>query len=188
MHTLEPFYHWRDAYQSEQDERSPFYGREYSEMYFTNAVYNHVIHPQWDEIGSPTLYTKILFIDYEKAYAIIELMGEWNDAINNDVMFLKREVVDILIDEGISKFILIGENVLNFHGDNEDYYEEWYDDLEDGWIAALNFRPHNLEQFQQYRIDYYLNYGGELDEYPWRTLTPQQLFQKIAHVIGHRLN
>lgn len=188
MHTLEPFYHWRDAYKAEKDQRSPFYGREYSEMYYTHAVYNHVIHPQWDEIGSSTLYSKILFVDYEEGFAIIELMGEWNDAINNDVMFLKREVVDILIKEGISKFILIGENVLNFHGDTEDYYEEWYDDLEDGWIAALNFRPHNLEQFQQYRIDYYLNYGGELDEYAWRTLTPHLLFKKIAHIIGHRLN
>ena len=124
MHTLEPFYHWRDMYKAEEDERSPFFEREYSELYFTNAIYNYVIHPQWDEIGSPTLYTKILFADYDKEFAILELMGEWNDCIHNDVMFLKRELVDPLLQEGINKFIIVGENILQFHGDADDYYAQ----------------------------------------------------------------
>ncbi|MFY0672950.1 MAG: hypothetical protein JXQ87_06075 [Bacteroidia bacterium] len=188
MHELEPFYHWRELYKAEEDERSPFFEREYSEIYFTHAVYNYVIHPQWDSIGSETLYLKILFADYEKGFAVIELIGEWNDAINNDVMTLKRDIIDLLLDDGINKFMLIGENLLQFHGEGEDYYEEWYEDVEDGWIVALNFRPHIQEQLAEYRIDYYMIYGGELDTLNWRGLTPYQLFNRVEHIISRRLN
>lgn len=47
--------------------------------------------------GSETLYAKILYSDYIRHYALIELVGEWNDCIGNDIMFLKRDVVDHLI-------------------------------------------------------------------------------------------
>ena len=50
--------------------------------------------PLWDEFGSSTLYMKILMADYQEGYAIIELIGEWNDAIENDIMILKRDVID----------------------------------------------------------------------------------------------
>ena len=36
------------------------------------------------------------------------MMGEWNDAIENDIMLLKRDFIDLMIEEGITKFILIG--------------------------------------------------------------------------------
>ncbi|MBC8157310.1 hypothetical protein H7X64_04000, partial [Armatimonadetes bacterium] len=115
MHNIEPFYNWRHIYVSEEDELSPFYGREYSEFVFTQSVYNFLIHPQWDDFGSRTLYLKVLMADQEEKYAIIELIGEWNDAIENDIMELKREVLEKFMYEGIVKFILIAENVLNFH-------------------------------------------------------------------------
>ena len=57
---------------------------------------------------------KILFVDYEQGYAIIELLGEWNDAIENDIMTLRRDVTDILFADGISKFIFIAENGTQF--------------------------------------------------------------------------
>ena len=60
MHTLVPFYNWQHRYNAEEDERSPFFGAEHSEFEFTNAVYDHAIHPQWDEFGSRTLYLKAL--------------------------------------------------------------------------------------------------------------------------------
>ena len=113
MHNIEPYYNWRHIYISEEDERSPFFGREYSEFEFSQAIYNYLIHPQWDEFGSKTLYLKVLLADYEENYVIIELIGEWNDAIENDIMSLKREVVDKFMAEGIFKFMLIAENVLN---------------------------------------------------------------------------
>lgn len=74
-----------------------------------------MIHPQWDHFGSNTLYIKILFVDYAEGFCIIELIGEWNDALYNDIMQLKREVLEILMDCRINRFVIIGENVMNFH-------------------------------------------------------------------------
>jgi hypothetical protein len=187
MQDIEPHFRWRELYQSEHDERSPFFEREYSEFEYSNKIYNYFIHPQWDEFGSNTLYSKILYADYTDGYAIIELMGEWNDAINNDVMLLKREVAEILMDQGINKFILIGENVLNFHGSDDCYYEEWFQDVEDGWIVALNFQEHVLEELRRNNLDYYLNFGGELDSMAWRKLSPVQLYQHVLGIISRRL-
>lgn len=187
MQDIEPHFRWRDLYQAEHDRLSPFYEREYSEFEFTNQIYNYLIHPQWDEFGSPTLYVKILFAEYSEGYAIIELLGEWNDAINNDVMLLKREVAEILMAEGINKFILIGENVLNFHASDDCYYEEWFQDLEDGWIVALNFQEHVLDELRKNNIDYYLNFGGELDHMVWRKFSPAQLYANTTQIISKRL-
>ena len=123
MHNIEPFYNWRHIYVSEEDSRSPFFGRTYSEFEFSQTVYNYYIHPQWDDFGSKTLYLKIIYVDYELNFAVIELIGEWNDAIENDIMELKREVMDLLYKQGIVKYILIAENVLNFHSSDKEYYQ-----------------------------------------------------------------
>jgi hypothetical protein len=188
MHYLEPYYRWRDLYISSEDENSPFYNREYSEFEYTNNLYDHAIHPQWDEFGSPTLYMKMLYASYEDGFVIIELLGEWNDAIHNDIMFMKRDVVEQLTEAGISKFILIGENVLNFHASDDSYYEDWYTDIEeDGWIAFINFREHVLREFRSSHIDYYVNFGGALDELSWRTLSPARLFDAVSQIVSHRL-
>lgn len=187
MHDIEPYYNWRDYYRAEDDSQSPFFEKEYSEFYYTNRMYDHLIHPQWDEFGSSTLYMKILFADYEEGFCIIELLGEWNDAINNDIMFLKRDIAEVMMNSGIDKFILIGENVLNFHASDDSYYEEWFDDLEEGWVALLNFREHVLDEFRHERIDYYLNFGGELDDCAWRMLTPVQLYNRVSGVLARRI-
>lgn len=188
MHTIEPFYQWREIYQAEQDPLSPFYGREYSEFEFSNTIYNYYIHPQWDDIGSPTLFIKILYADYSSGYAIIELLGEWNDCINNDIMFLKRDIADVLMENGIDKFILIGENVLNFHYSDESYYEEWFDDIDNGWIVLLNFREHLLKEMKRARIDYYLVAGGSFNEFNWRRFNPHQLIERVEGMVTKRLN
>jgi hypothetical protein len=187
MQDIEPFYAWRDLYVAAEDELSPFFGREYSEFVYSNTIYNYYIHPQWDEFGSGTLYLKVLYSDYDAGYAIIELIGEWNDAINNDIMLLKRDVIDAMSSTGINKFILIGENVLNFHGSDDCYYQEWFDDVEDGWIAAINFRDHVLSELSKFNIDYYLVFGGELDNLKWRSFNPLQLFTKVEQIVRHRL-
>lgn len=188
MHEIEPYYNWIRIYSSEQDSRSPFYGREHSEFEFSDAIYNYLIHPQWDHFGSPTLYLKVLFADYQAGYAVIEMIGEWNDAIHNDVMWLKREVIEPMLDEKINKFILIGENVLNFHSSDDCYYEEWFDEVEDGWIAAVNFRDHIRTEWQQAGIDQYIVFGGSLDELAWRPMSPIQLYQLVSSIITKRLN
>ncbi|MDL5049929.1 hypothetical protein QQ054_28350 [Oscillatoria amoena NRMC-F 0135] len=174
-------------YRAEDDNRSPFYEREYSEFEFTHQIYNHLIHPQWDEFGSPTLYIKIIYADYETGFAVIEMIGEWNDAINNDIMFLKREVLELLMQEGIDKFIMIGENVLNFHSSDDSYYEEWFSDVENGWVAFINFREHVLDEFKSANIDYYVNFGGEMDDMNWRKFSPYQLYDSVDTMLKHRL-
>lgn len=188
MHNIEPFYKWRDDYVSSEDERSPYYGKEYSEFEFSDTIYNFYIHPQWDFFGSPTLYIKIIFVDYDRGYAIIEFIGEWNDCITNDIMYLKREIIELMVTEGINKFILIGENVLNFHSSDDCYYEEWFQDIEEGWIAGVNFREHVIDEFKRNNIDYYISFGGELDEINWRGLKPIQFFKKVEENMVKRLS
>jgi hypothetical protein len=187
VHDIEPYYNWIHIYSAAEDELSPFYGREYSEFMFTHAVYNYLIHPQWDFFGSNTLYIKILYADYQDGFAIIELLGEWNDALYNDIMILKREVIELLQEEGIDKFILLGENVMNFHASDDSYYEEWFQESEEGWIAFVNFREHVLDEFRRARIDYFVNFGGELDELNWRKWSPRQLQERISGVLAKRL-
>lgn len=185
MHNLEPFYNWRDRYTAEEDKHSPLYGRQYSEFHFSNTIYNHYIHPQWDEIGSTTLFIKLIFTDYEMEFAVIELIGEWNDCLNNDIMFLKRDIIDKMILKGINKFILIGENVLNFHASDDCYYQEWFEDIADegGWIAALNFRPHVLAEMRSVGIQYYLMSAGKLEDINWRGMEPENLFELVDDIV-----
>lgn len=187
MHTIEPHYNWRHLYIASDDERSPFYNREYSEFEFTHSIYDYFIHPQWDEIGSATLYIKILFVNYDMGFCIIEMIGEWNDCLYNDIMFLKRNIADVLIEKGIKKFILIGENVMNFHASDDDYYQEWFEDIEDGWIACINFREHVVEEFMRSHIDYYLALGGALNNVIWRSNTPSLVFEKVNSLMVKRL-
>lgn len=187
MHEIEPFFRWSSDYKAALDRRSPFYGKQNSEVYFEHVIYNHYIHPQWDDFGSQTLYLKLLFADYEAQFCVIELMGEWNDILYNDVMYLYRNVIEVLMDEGIRYFILIGENVFDFHADTEDYYAEWFDNLEEGWIVGLNFRRHVLDEFTGANIDQYLSFGGQFDDYSWRKLTPHQLFTVVEDQMIKRL-
>lgn len=187
MHDIEPFYNWRHIYVSEEDERSPFYKREYSEFEFTATVYNYYIHPQWDDFGSRTLYLKVLVADYDEQYVVLELIGEWNDAIENDIMTLKRDVIDEFEQQGITKFILIAENVLNFHSGDRDYYQEWFEEVTDeqGWIVCLNMPEATQHDFRKAKINYYV----ELMELGnWRTYKPFHLFKLIDNELGRRLN
>ncbi|MCF8368844.1 MAG: hypothetical protein K9G76_07350 [Bacteroidales bacterium] len=187
MHDLEPHYSWRHLYISSEDRLSPFYGQEYSEFEFSNAIYDHYIHPQWDQMGSSTLYLKILYANYNEGYCIIELLGEWNDCLHNDIMYLKRDIADILIENGINKFILIGENVLNFHAGETDYYQEWFEDIEDGWIAFVNFREHVLAEIEHANIDYYIAIGGSLNITVWRSCLPESVYENVNKFILKRL-
>ncbi|MEM8907115.1 MAG: hypothetical protein AAGD05_04650 [Bacteroidota bacterium] len=185
MHDIEPHFKWRDQYVAAQDERSPFYGRVYDEFTFTQKIYNYFIHPQWDHFGSDTLYLKILFIDYSNGFAIIELLGEWNDCLSNDVMFLKREIIDQLTQQDIFKFVLIGENVLNFHGSDDCYYEEWYEDIveEGGWICLLNFQEHVLQEMKETQLQFFLNFGERFNAINWRSRKPAALCKIVEQLI-----
>ncbi|MFN4973965.1 MAG: hypothetical protein ACK5GV_01835 [Bacteroidota bacterium] len=187
MHEIEPYYNWRHLYISEEDKLSPFFGRSYSEFEYSQTIYNYYIHPQWDDFGSKTLYLKIIYADYELHFCVIELIGEWNDAIENDIMLLKRDIGDELMKQGLTKFIFIAENVLNFHSSDNEYYKEWAEELreETGWIIVLNMPPATQQDFIRKKLQYYM----ELMDLPeWRSYKPYHLFKKIDAEMQMRLD
>ena len=115
------------------------------------------------------------------------MIGEWNDAIENDIMTLKRDVIDVMMDNGINKFILIAENVLKFHSGDKDYYTEWFEENEEsgGWVVALNMSEPSQYDFHRKKLDRYI----ELIELPdWRVYKPYHLFKKIDTLLHNRLN
>ncbi len=183
MHDIEPYFGWREKYIASDDKHSPFYGRMYEEFRYTQKIYNYYIHPQWDDFGSETLYLKLLYVDYEDQFAILELMGEWNDCLNNDIMFLKRQVIDPLMKKGVTKFALILENVLNFHGDEDSYYEEWADDLQDdqGWVCFMNMLDHVKEEMEKTGIQYYVSLGYYFNGMEWRRKEPSLLLGELEY-------
>lgn len=189
MHEIEPYYNWLKYYDSSFDERSPFFGKEYNHDLYQDTIYGYYIHPAWDSFESETLYLKILFANYQQGFAIIEFIGEWNDAINNDSMLLKRNFIEVLLKEGITKFILIGENLLNFHGSDDSYYEEWFEEVEDhqGWIAAVSFPVFIQDEQRKFGIDHYVNMGGTLQIEHWRTLHPQRFYELVNSLIQRRI-
>jgi hypothetical protein len=189
MHTLEPYYNWRHYYISEEDPASPFYGKEYSDFEYSESIYDHYIDPQWDNIGSETLYLKIIYANYDLGIAFIEMIGEWNDCLHNDIMFLKRNVVEQMMDAGIHKFILIGENVLNFHYSDDSYYEEWFEEVLElgGYIVLLNFREHVLQEFKTGGIEQYFLSGAGFKKVNWRTDDPTKIAEMLDQFVQLKL-
>lgn len=189
MHDIEPYFHWRDRYIASEDRNSPFFGRQYNEFFFQNRIYNYYIHPQWDEFGSPTLYLKVLFADYDEGYAYLELIGEWNDCLSNDIMFLKREIIDPMIEEGINRFVLLCGNVLNFHGDGDEYYQEWHEEVaeEGGWICFINLLEHVEQEMAATRIDRYVFLGEPFNDINWRRMEPELLVEVVEAMIEKQM-
>lgn len=185
MHDIEPYHKWRNHYISSTDDKSPLFGREYDEFKFVNKVYNYFIHPQWDDFGSQTLYGKILFVDYSNSFCCIELIGEWNDCINNDIMFLKREIVDFITMHDVHKFAIFCDNVMNYHSSDDSYYEEWYDDVkeEGGWITFVNTFEHVKTEMESARLQHYVNIGPQFNDMNWRKLKPLILMNHIEDIM-----
>ncbi|MEI2693905.1 MAG: hypothetical protein V9E90_02425 [Saprospiraceae bacterium] len=182
MHDIEPFYNWQDLYNSSEDERSPFFNAFHDEFNYRNKVYNYYIHPLWDEIGSETLYAKLLFADYEEGFCILEFIGEWNDCINNDIMFLKRDIIEPLENQGIQNFILIWEHVFNFHGSDDCYYEEWYEEIknEQGSIFFINMQKPVMDEIKLFGIQHFVNLGPDFQDINWRKMNPMDLMEFVA--------
>jgi len=185
MHDLAPFHRWQPAYLAEEDERSPFFRQEKDRMYYSQAIYNYYIHPDWDAFGSSTLYMKVLYADYLEGFVIIELIGEWNDCLHNDIMYLKRRVVDYMMPEGIHKYILICENVLNFHGSDDCYYEEWQEEAleEGGWICCINTLKHVAEEMEGTRLQYFMHFGESFNGVEWRMQKPKWVFKAVEALV-----
>jgi hypothetical protein len=190
MHNIEPYFQWREHYIASEDKDSPFFGRKYSEFEYSHRLYNFYLHPQWDSFGSATLYGKVLFADYDDGYALIELIGEWNDALHNDVMFLKRNLVEPMLRKGICKFLFFCENVLNFHSSmDSDYYAEWAEEAHEdgGWIVFANVRQHVEEEMENGDLEHYCHFGPEYNDLNWRVQKPQFVFQMMDALVHGRV-
>jgi hypothetical protein len=96
-------------------------------------------------------------------------------------MTLKRDVLEPFFAEGIRCFILIAENVLNFHSDITDYYEELAEELSDrgGWAVCLNMPESSRLEFEQSGLNRFLPL---LDLYDWRNYKPIHLFRKLRDI------
>lgn len=176
MHEIEPFYGWLGLYTNEADPHSPFQDATHDAFTLDKGVYEYLAHPLWDAIESDGLLLKILYADYDRGYAIVELFGVWNDLIQNDYRLLSENCLTYLIDAGIHKFVLIMENVLNIYLDADDYYEALQEELEDGWICLLRPRDHVIAEIEQYEIGHYFFWSEELDNVNWRKMKPWELF------------
>ena len=101
-------------------------------------------------------------------------------------MELKREVTDVFFKEGITKFILITENVLNFHSGDKDYYQEWFEEVtdENGWVVIVNMPEQTQYDFRRASLQRYLELM-QIDN--WRTYKPFHLFKKIDEQMQKRL-
>ena len=102
-------------------------------------------------------------------------------------MTLRRDVTDLLYKQGIIYYIIIAENVLNFHSSDDSYYEEWKEQLEDdyGWVAILNMPEQSKYDFKKARLTHYIELL-ELEQ--WRTLKPELIFQAIQSEMMRRLD
>ena len=104
-------------------------------------------------------------------------------------MILKRNVFEVLIGQGIDKFILIGENVLNFHESDDCYYEEWFEEVldQDGYIVLLNFRDHVLQEFKNGGIEQYFLTGDGFKKVNWRTENPNKIADMLDQFVQLKL-
>ncbi|MEZ4990566.1 MAG: hypothetical protein R2824_09140 [Saprospiraceae bacterium] len=75
--------------------------------------------------------------------------------------------------------------MLNFHGDDDSYYEEWYEDIrdEDGWICLLNTLQHVEEEMQETQLQAYVNFGGPFNDINWRPQKPKVVFEAIEGLL-----
>ncbi len=184
---IEPFNGWWHLYNHELDKRSPFHGVEHSLFEYNRHIYTFEANPLWDTIESENLLVKILFADYESGYAIIELLGEWNDLQLNDFRLLREHCLDLMFECGITQFILVCENVFNAYLGPDDYYEEFFDYIEDGWLVLFRAREAVLAEFSRYGLDRYVFWSPQLEMMNWRKLKPDQLHEVVQQSINQVL-
>jgi hypothetical protein len=77
------------------------------------------------------------------------------------------------------------EGVLNFHGEDTDYYEEWLEDISDGdgWVALLNCHGHVMDELTQTRLDNYLAFGEQFNDLAWRPQKPGRIFEAVEGLL-----
>jgi hypothetical protein len=103
-------------------------------------------------------------------------------------MFLKRNLIDRLIDAGITKYVLCCDHVLNFHSSDSSYYEEWYDDIkeEGGWICYIESLDHVKKELETQNLQFYINFGEDYDDINWRKTKPKNIILRIEELLSRQ--
>ncbi len=100
-------------------------------------------------------------------------------------MFLKREIIDPLLEKGIHKYILVCENIMVFHGGEDAYYEEWLEEVQEegGWISCINLPEHVYTDMKDAQIQNFMLMGSVLNQVNWRPQKPGNLFKILDKII-----
>jgi hypothetical protein len=90
-----------------------------------------------------------------------------------------------MLPYGIFHYILIGENILTFHSGDDDYYQEWIDEIaeEGGWITLLNLPVHVYNDFKDARIHHFIFMGSDYNTFNWRIFKPIHIFNLLEERI-----
>ncbi len=81
------------------------------------------------------------------------------------------------------------ENVLYFHGDDTDYYEEWLDDIREagGWVCFVNIQDHVASDMRETRIDNYVHFGAVLNGLNWRPQKPETFHAAVEGLLSTQI-
>lgn len=200
---IEPYYGWLGYYDPELDGRSPFAG-EGQEGAEERYLYTFAANPRWESIGSESLLAKLLYVNYaappEGGFAIVELLGEWNDLFENDWRLLCDNCLDWLLAQGVNRFILICENVFHIYLEGDDYYADFAERLADagegsgnntsgneGWVCLLRARPEVQAELTRTGIGAYFYWNSQFDGLRWRKLKPWELYALVAQSLTRLL-
>ena len=121
-------------------------------------------------------------MDKSVVFIFTVLLNSTDCTLTIPSLFLGPESIDILYAKGITKFIIIAENVLNFHSSDDSYYEEWREQLLDdgGWVVIIDMPQQSQYDFKKARLT---NYVSLMDFPQWRTLKPDVIFQQVDNWI-----
>jgi hypothetical protein len=179
---IEPFHGWLHIYNQANDRRNPFREVEHNAFHYDRFIYTYPAHPLWESIESESLLIKVLYANYRRGFAVIELLGEWNDLFQNDFKLLCENCLYPLLHAGITNFVLICDNVFNIYIQNDEYYADLYDMLEDGWICLLNPRPNIVDELHKWRVDGFFRLLYDANAIRWRKMKPWDLFYRADNL------
>ena len=68
------------------------------------------------------------------------------------------------------------------------HVRETFEEIEDGWIAAVSFPEFVRQEMEKFHLDSYIFMGGTLQIDKWRTMNPYSFYDYVSGLIQRRLN